>query len=97
MQFDASALFAIGAGVGDILSLIGPYHIIIALFHLPDEICFGRASLHGLTDVIHQLEFPTLSADRGTIFPGGDLRSAFFARLQGRETVCGADLIIELP
>ena len=97
MQFDASALFAVGAGVSDMLSLAGPSHIVITLLHFSDEICFGGTTFHCLTDVIHQLEFPTLSADSGTIFPRGDFGTAFFVRLQGGETMGGADLVIQLP
>jgi hypothetical protein len=70
VQFDASALLAIGAGVSDIFAILCPGNIVIALFHFPDEVCFGWTAFHGLADVVHQLELPTCAADGGTILSG---------------------------
>lgn len=51
--------------------------------------------LHGLSNVIHQLEFPAFAANGGTIFSGRDFRTTLLIRLQGGETMGGADFIVE--
>lgn len=83
MQFDISALFAVGAGVGDILSFLRPGHTVAPCFHFPEETSLVRTALHSLTDVVHQLKFPTVPTDGGPVFPGRQLRTALVIGLQG--------------
>ena len=97
MQFNASALFAVGAGVGDIFPVFRPGHTVAPFLHFLDKGFLVRASLHGLADVIHQLEFPTLTANGGTILSGGDPCATLFVWLQDRESVRSTELVAELP
>ena len=76
MQFDASALFAVGAGVGDILSLFRPGYTVTPFLHFLNEALLVGAALHRFTNMEHQLEFPALTAYSGTVLSGVYLRAA---------------------
>lgn len=97
MQLDASALFAVGAGVGDILSILCPGHTIAPFLHFLDKGFLVRALLHGFANVIHQLELPAFAADRRAVFSCTDLCATLLVRLQGGEAVGSTDLIVEFP
>ena len=76
MQFNTSALFAIGAGVGDILSLFRPSYTVAPFLHFLNEALLVGTALHRFTDVIHQLKLPAFTAYSGTVFSWVYLRAA---------------------
>ena len=97
MQFDTSALFAIGAGVGVILSILCPGHTIAPFLHFLNKGFLVRTALHGFADVIHQLKLPAITANGRPVFSCADLRAALLVGLECREAAGGAELVAELP
>ena len=97
MQFDTSALLAVGAGVGDILSILCPGHTIAPFLHFLNKGFLVRTALHGFADVIHQLKLPAITANGRPVFSCADLRAALLVGLECREAAGGAELVAELP
>ena len=76
MQLIVAAHLFVWTGVGDALAAVLPPNIIAAGVHVFDEFFAGTAAVHGLIDVIHQLELPALALDRRPVFAGA--HSLFF-------------------
>lgn len=97
MQFIASALHPVGAGVGDIFPLLAPPNFVPPPLHLPYEIFPAHTGFHGFSNVVHQPEFPALPLPGGPVFPVGHLSSAPLIGGQNRELMLHTDLVADLP
>ena len=97
MQTASSALHSIGTGEGDVLSFVCPLDLVSFAFHEDDEILFTLAFLHGITDVVHQTELPTLTFLRRSPFSGGHFLAATLVLGQGTEAMHHADIIADQP
>ena len=95
MQTASSALHSVGTGEGDIPSPIFPSDMIAFSFHEDYEILTAAAFLHGITDIVHQAEFPALSLLRRPPFSGGQLLAAALVLGQDGESVGHADIITD--
>lgn len=97
MKTASSALHSIGAGEGDVLPFVCPLDLVSFSFHEDDEILFALTFLHGITDIVHQPEFPALPLLRRPPFSGGHFLAAALVFGQDRETVGHADIIADQP
>ena len=97
MQTASPALHSVGTGEGNIFPFLRPFDFVAFALHEVDKIVFVQTSLHGILDMIHQPELPTVAVLCGTILPGGELLTAARIGLQHLETVGLADLIAEGP
>lgn len=97
MQTASPALHSVGTGKGNILPFLRPFDFVAFALHEVDKIFFVQTSLHGVLDMIHQPELPTVTVLCGTILPGGELLAAAHIGLQHWEAVGLAELIAEGP
>ena len=67
MQFIAPALLSFGRGVGDVLSLLLPAHIISLSFHQSYELLFGLCLFHTICDCVHQSELEALATHSAAV------------------------------
>lgn len=93
MQTVSPALFSVGTDERDLRPCIGPDHFVALALHKSDEVLPAPALFHGLPDVVHQLELPTLALLCRTPFPCGQLGAAAFVGPQYAHTVCHAHLV----
>lgn len=97
MQSNIPALSSAGCGVGDVLVMIRPGHLISPPLHAPEKVLAGAAAVHHLPDGGHQLEFPALPFLGGPVLPGGEFASLFLVPWQHGQAMGGADLITQGP
>ena len=97
MQTASSALHSIGTGESDILPFICPLDFVSFSFHEDDEILFALTFLHGIADIVHQMELPALSFLRRPPFSGRHLLAAALVFGQNRETMRHADIVTDHP
>ena len=97
MQITSSALHSVRTGEGDIPSSIFPSDLVAFSLHQDDEILTAAAFLHGISDIVHQTEFPALPLLRCPPFSGGHLLAAALVFGQDGETVRYADIIADHP
>ena len=97
MQTASSALHSIGTGESDILPFICPLDFVSFSFHEDDEIFFALTFLHGITDIVHQPEFPALPLLRRPPFSGGHFLAAALVLGQDGEAMCHADIVTDHP
>ena len=95
MQTASSALHSIGTGEGDVFPFLCPLDFVSFSFHEDDEVLFALTFLHGITDIVHQPEFPAFSLLRCPVFSGGHLLAAALVFRQDGETVSHADIITD--
>lgn len=76
---------------------VHPMHLIAGPFHQQKEILPAAAFLHGLCNLEHQFEFPTLALLRGTVLSGGEFLTSIFVGLEYGQVVGYANLIAEFP
>lgn len=93
MQTVSPALFSVGTDERDLRPRIGPDHFVALAFHKRDEVLLAPALFHGLPDVVHQLELPTLALLCRTPFPCGQLGAAALVGLQHAHAVGHAHLV----
>ncbi len=97
MQAASSALFSVGTGEGNVLPFLCPLDFVSLPFHEKDEIIFIQTFLHGVPNVVHQPELPTLALLRRSVLTGGHLLAAAFILGQDTETMCLADVVTDQP
>ena len=97
MQTASSALHSVGTGEGNVFPFICPLDFVSFSFHEDDEILFTLAFLHGISDIVHQPEFPALPLLRRPVFSGGHFLATALVFRQDRETVCHTDIIADHP
>ena len=97
MQTASSALHSVGTGEGNVFPFICPLDFVSFSFHEDDEILFTLAFLHGITDIVHQAEFPALSLLRRPPFSGGHLLATALVLGQGTEAMSHTDIIADQP
>lgn len=82
MQLIAPAFHPIGAGEGDVFSLVRPGDLVSRPVHQLDEILPACAFLHSLVDGEHQPELPALPLLGCPVLPGRQLLSTLAVRGQ---------------
>lgn len=97
MQTAAPALHSVGTGEGNVFPFFRPFDFVALALHEVDKIVFVQTSLHGVLDMIHQPELPTVAVLCSAILPGGELLAAARIGIQHREAVGLAELIAECP
>lgn len=97
MQSDVPALSSAGGGVGDVLPVVLPCHLVTPALHGAEEVPAGAAALHGLGNGPHQPELPALPFLGNPVLPRGELGSRLLIPGQHREPLGGADLIAQGP
>ena len=97
MQTASSAHHSIGTGEGNIPSPILPSYFVAFSLHQNDEVLTAAAFLHGISDIVHQPEFPALSFLRRPPFSGRHLLAAALILGQNRETMRHADIVTDHP
>lgn len=95
VQAASSALHSIGTGEGDVHPFLCPLDFVALALHQKNEIFLTGAELHGLTDVVHQPEFPALTFLRCTVFPSRHLLTAAIVLGQYIKAVFLTDFIAE--
>ena len=93
MQTVSSALFSVGTDERDLRPRIGPDHFVALALHKSDEVLLAPALFHGLPDVVHQLELPTLTFLCRAPFPCGQLGAAALVWFQYVQAVGHAHLV----
>ncbi len=95
VQAASPALFSIGTGEGNILPFLCPLDFVALAFHQKNEIIFTETFLHGISDIVHQPEFPALTLLRRPVFTGGHLLAAAFILGQDTESMRLTQLIAD--
>ena len=97
MQTASSAHHSVGTGEGDVPSPILPSYFVAFSLHQNDEVLTAVAFLHGISDIVHQPEFPALSFLRRPPFSGGHFLAAALVLGQDGESVGHADIVTDHP
>lgn len=93
MQLGIPDLHSVGVRVGDVLPAIFPAHLIPKRIHVFDKLRFAAALLHTPVHRTHQLKFPTLTLDSGTVFSGTNSITLFLTLCQHGQPMLHAEVI----
>ena len=97
VQSGIPALHSVGAGEGDVLPFIRPFHFIAPAHHLPDEIFLVTTDLHGLGHIVHQPELPALTLSGNSVLPAAHPLAAIFIGWKNRHAMFPAQIITDGP
>lgn len=97
MQSDIPALSSAGCGVGDVLVMGHPGHLISPPLHASEKVLAGAAAVHHLPNDGHQLELPALPFLSGPVLSGGEFASLLLVQGQHGQTMGGTDFITQGP
>jgi len=87
VQAASPASFSVGTGEGDVLPFLCPLDFIAFAFHEKNEIILTQTFLHGISDIVHQAELPTLTLPRRSVFTGRHFFAATFILGQNAESM----------
>ena len=99
MQLIVSALHSGRCGVGDVLSMFLPAHLVTPSLNLLYEILPAASSPHGGLHRGDELKLPALSPHGGPVFPGAQTRGSVILPVwfESGQAVFYADLVADLP
>lgn len=99
MQLIVSALHSSRCGVGDVLSMFLPAHLVTPSLHLLYEFLPAASSPHGGLHRSDEPELPALSSHSGPVFPGAQATGPVLLSvwLESGQAVFHADLVADLP
>ena len=99
MQLIVSALHSGRCGVGDVLSMFLPAHLVAPSLHLLYELLPAASLLHGRLHRGDELKLPALAPHSGPVLPGSQTTGPVILPvwLESGQAVFHADLVADLP
>ena len=99
MQLIVSALHSGWCGVGDVLSMFLPAHLVAPSLHLLYEFLPAASSPHGRLHCGDELKLPALSPHSGPVFPGSQTTGPVILPVwfESGQAVFHTNLVADLP